>query len=77
MKDCLEYSRSALVSVIIAAITVFESLIEKGFFEKVRQKGQYFDEGLKITIDWYLNNEKLMKNLSSVTSNHTPWKSSN
>ena len=36
-----------------------------------------FEEGLKKTIDWYLNNEKLMKNLSSVTSNHTPWKSSN
>ena len=36
-----------------------------------------FEEGLKKTIDWYLNNKKLMKNLSSVTSNHTPWKSSN
>ena len=36
-----------------------------------------FEEGLKKTIDWYLNNEKLMNNISSITSNPTPWKSSN
>ena len=36
-----------------------------------------FEEGLKKTIDWYLNNDELMKNQSSITSNPTPWKSSN
>lgn len=36
-----------------------------------------FDEGLKKTIDWYLNNHKLIENISSITSNPTPWKSSN
>ena len=36
-----------------------------------------FEEGLKKTVDWYMSNEKLMKNLSSITSNHTPWKSYN
>ena len=33
-----------------------------------------FDEGIQKTIDWYLNHEEVWKDLTSSTSNPTPWK---
>ena len=36
-----------------------------------------FDEGLRKTVDWYLDNPEILNNLSSNVLNPTPWKSSN
>ena len=36
-----------------------------------------FDDGLRKTVDWYLDNPEILNNLSSSVLNPTPWKSSN
>ena len=36
-----------------------------------------FDESLRKTVDWYLDNPEILNNLSSNVLNPTPWKSSN
>ncbi len=36
-----------------------------------------FEEGIKKTVEWYLNNLEIMKNIPKNTLNSTPWKSSN
>ena len=36
-----------------------------------------FDDGLKNTVQWYLDNPELLNNISSTVSDPTPWKSSN
>ena len=36
-----------------------------------------FDDGLKKTVRWYLDNPELLNNISSTVLDPTPWKSSN
>ena len=36
-----------------------------------------FDDGLKKTVQWYLDNPELLNNISSTALDPTPWKSSN
>ena len=36
-----------------------------------------FDDGLKKTVQWYLDNPELLNNISSTVLDSTPWKSSN
>ena len=36
-----------------------------------------FDDGLKKTVQWYLDNPELLNNISSTVLDPTPWKSSN
>ena len=36
-----------------------------------------FDEGLEKTIQWYLDNPKLLNNVSSAVTDPTPWKNTN
>ena len=36
-----------------------------------------FDDGLRKTVDWYLDNPEILNNLSSNVLDPTPWKSSN
>jgi len=36
-----------------------------------------FDDGLKKTVQWYLDNPELLNNISSAVLDPTPWKSSN
>ena len=36
-----------------------------------------FDEGLKKTVQWYLNNPEILNDISQVVTNPTPWKNSN
>ena len=36
-----------------------------------------FNDGLKNTVQWYLNNPELLKNMSTTALNPTPWKNSN
>ena len=46
--------------------------------QKLKCKKRYgFDEGLEKTIEWYLDNQKDLENLSSIISKQTPWKNSN
>jgi dTDP-glucose 4,6-dehydratase len=36
-----------------------------------------FDEGIKNTVQWYLENPDILNNISSTVLDSTPWKSSN
>ena len=36
-----------------------------------------FDDGLKNTVQWYLDNPELLNNMASIVLDPTPWKSSN
>ena len=36
-----------------------------------------FDKGLEKTIQWYLDNPKLLNNMSSAVTDPTPWKNTN
>ena len=36
-----------------------------------------FDEGLEKTIQWYLDNPKILNDISQSVLNPTPWKNSN
>jgi len=36
-----------------------------------------FEEGLEKTIQWYLDNPKLLNNMSSAVTDPTPWKNTN
>ena len=36
-----------------------------------------FDEGIKNTVQWYLENPDILNNISSTVLDPTPWKSSN
>ena len=38
---------------------------------------ELFENGLKSTVQWYLDNPELLNNVSSTVLDPTPWKSSN